>query len=148
MNGVISFSLFVFILFLSQENFAQSTKVAIPTYDEFESKIHLYPYHAKPERSGKIISGLASLKVCMNKMQIHPLLGKPDYTRINYGPKGPGEKLLGSSWMYYLSKKSDLVNINDSTVEVFFDTNDRAYWVIPHHIDGALEIGGVREKCL
>jgi hypothetical protein len=148
MNGVISTALLAFCLLVSHESFAQPVADGMPSYEEFEKKISLYPYRAEAERAAKIKSGIAALKVCMGKEQVQSKIGVPDYSRASYGPKGPSEKWLGSSWTYYLAKQSSLVNTNDSTVEVFFDTKNRAHWIVPHHIDGAHEIGAVSVKCL
>ena len=148
MNGAISIAFLAVCLLVSPESFAQPTADGMPTYEVFQKTIGQYPYHAKTERKAKIISGIAALKVCMDKKQIQSLIGAPDYSRVSYGPKGPGEKWLGTSWKYYLTKQSSLVNSNDSAVEVFFDTNNRAHWIVPRHIDGASEIGAVSGKCL
>ena len=83
----------------------------------------------------------------MSKSEIHALLGAPDFSQLDFGPKGPNEKWLGSSWMYYLSKRGPGVNLNDPRVEIFFDTNDRAQWIVPGGIKGAQEIGSVNERC-
>ena len=148
MNGVMSTALLAFCLLVSHESFAQPVADGMPTYEEFEKTIAQYPHHAKSERKTKIISGIAALKVCMDKIQVQSLIGAPDYSSTSYGPKGPGEKWLGTSWMYYLTKQSSLVNTNDSTVEVFFDTKNRAHWIVPHHVDGGHEVGAVSVKCL
>jgi hypothetical protein len=129
------------------EGFAQPVADGMQTYEEFERKITQYPYHAKPKRMAKIISGIVKLRICMDKQQIQSLLGSPDYSRTLYGPKGPGEKWLGTSWMYFLTQESDLVNTNDSTVEVFFDTKNRAHWIVPQQIKEAREIGSFNAKC-
>jgi len=148
MKGVISTALLTFLLLVSHESFAKPVADGMPTYEEFERNIGDYPYRAKSERVAKIISGIPALTECMDKNQIQSLIGTPDYSSSSYGPKGPGEKWLGTSWMYYLTKQSSLVNTNDSTVEVFFDTKNRAHWIVPHHVDGGHEIGAVSAKCL
>jgi hypothetical protein len=117
------------------------------TYNDFEKNIAQYPFIASQERRTRIIAGLKKVELCMKKEQILKLLGPPDFSDINYGPKGPGEKWIGSSWMYYISKQSELVNLNDPRVEVFFDTNDRAHWIAPSHIEGAHELGKAGKKC-
>jgi hypothetical protein len=119
----------------------------MPIYQEFEARIKEYPYIAPSERSVKILAGLPKLKRCMNKASIEALLGVPDYSDINYGPKGPGEHWLGSSWTYYLSKRSTLVNENDPCIQIFFDTDGHAQWIVPRNVKDAYEIGRVGEKC-
>lgn len=117
------------------------------TYKDFERNISQYPYVASQERSTKIVAGLKKVSLCMKKEQILKLLGPPDYSQINYGSKGPEEKWQGSSWMYYLSKQSHLVNLNDPRVEVFFDTNDCANWIVPSHIEDGRELGTPGKGC-
>jgi len=119
----------------------------MPTYAQFEQTIQGYPYHASGERAAKVRSGLAAMKRCIEKSKVQALLGVPDFSQLAFGPKGPGDKWLGSSWVYYLSKQSRLTNENDSSVTVYFDTNGLCHWVAPRHIDGAKEIGSVSEKC-
>ena len=148
MNGVKSIVYLAVCLLASSESIAQPVADGMPSYEEFEKKISQYPYRAKVERVSKIKSGIAALKVCMDKEQVQAQIGVPDYSRASYGPKGPSEKWLGSSWTYYLTKQSSLVNTNDSTVVVFFDTKNRAHWIVPHHVDGGHEIGAVSVKCL
>ena len=119
----------------------------MPTYQDFENKIQQYPYSASPERVRQIVGGIFKVTGCMTKAQIEVLLGQPDYSQLDYGPKGPGEKWLGSHWMYYISKRNSGTNLYDPSVEVFFDTSGRAHWIIPSHINGAQEIGTAGEKC-
>lgn len=119
----------------------------MPTFQEFDARIKEYPYVAPDERSTKILAGLPKLERCMNKASIEALLGMPDFSELNYGPKGPGEHWLGSSWTYYLSKRSTLVNENDPCIQIFFDTGGHVSWIVPRNIKGAHEIGGVGEKC-
>lgn len=114
----------------------------MPTAEKFEKGIKQYPYSAPPERIAKITTGLTKVERDMTKQQILNLLGQPDYSRLDYGPKGPGEKWLGSSWVYWLSKRDNGINMNDPCVHVFFDTKDRADWIVPSNIHGAHEIGG------
>jgi len=89
-----------------------------PSYVQFADSIREFPYYASPERILKIKRGLAQIERCMSKSQIQSLLGTPDFGQVSYGPKGPGERWLGSSWTYYLSMRSTSVNENDSTVQV------------------------------
>ena len=118
----------------------------MPTAEEFEKGIQKYPYSAPPERTASVVTGLTKVERYMSKQQILDLLGRPDYSSINYGPKGPGEKWLGSSWTYWLSKRDSGVNVYDPCVEVFFNTNGLADWIAPSNIAGAHEIGGPRSE--
>jgi hypothetical protein len=119
----------------------------IPTYQQFEKRVRPYPYLAPPERAQQILSGSSQLRSCLTKQQVSALLGPPDFSQLSYGPKGPGEKWLGSHWMYYLAKRSRSTNLNDPNMEIFFDTSDRAQWVVPTHIEGANELGGPKQQC-
>lgn len=83
----------------------------------------------------------------MTKDEISALLGAPDFSEIGYGPKGPNARWNGLWWMYFVSKQSDLSNMKDPAVEIFFDTTDRAHWIVPHGIEGASEIGSVEVAC-
>ena len=113
----------------------------------FESSIRQYPYKAPPERAKRIMDGLKELHRCMTKDEVSTLLGAPDISEISYGPKGPNPRWLGSWWIFFVSKQSDLMNMNDPMIEIFFDTTDRAHWVVPHGIEGASEIGSVEVAC-
>jgi hypothetical protein len=119
----------------------------MPTYQEFENKIGRYPYSASPERVRRIVAGISKVTHCMTKAQIRALLGEPEYSRLDYGPKGPGEKWLGSDWTFYISKRDSGANLNDPRVEIFFDTHDRAHWIAPTRIEAAHEIGGPSSRC-
>lgn len=113
----------------------------------FVSGIRSYPYTAPAERRARIAEGAKLLHWCMTKDEVSRLLGAPDYSEINYGPKGPGERWLGSSWMFYISMQSDKVNLKDPRVEILFDTTDRAHWLAPTGIEGANEIGAPDAVC-
>ena len=115
----------------------------MPSAQESERGISRYPYNAPFERVAKIKAGLKTLALCMTKMQTKGLMGAPDFSE-----KGPGEKWRGSNWVYYVSKHSERMNLNDSTVEVFFDTADRVQWIAPSRVEGAKELGSPEKKCI
>ena len=125
---------------------ARALPDGMPTPEEFEKGIQKYPYSSSPERTATIVAGLKKAERYMSKQQILGLLGRPDYSSIDYGPKGPGDKWLGSSWTYWLSKRDSGANVYDPCVEVFFNTNGLADWIVPSNINGAHEIGGPRQK--
>jgi len=118
-----------------------------PTPEQFHRTVQKFPYIAPPERAAMIRAGLAKVKHCANKATVRSLLGEPDFGRTSRGPKGPGEQWIGSSWVYYLSKMDSGTNRNDSRAEIFFDTGDRAVWIVPTRIEGAREIGAFGERC-
>ena len=118
-----------------------------PDERAFNSGIKQYPYKATAERVKRIVDGVPSLESCMTKEEVHALLGAPDYSDVSYGPKGPHAHWLGSVWMFYISKQSDGGNVKDPRVEVFFDTTDRAKWIVPTGIAGTHEIGSPEAIC-
>ena len=150
MNKIILVLLSTFLLLNSTTISAQTGQPVpdgMPSYDEFEAQITKYPYIALPERKNKIKLGIQRLTKCMNKSSVEELLGQPDYSKQSYGPKGPNEKWLGSNWTYYVFKESELVNLNDTMIHVFFNIADRAHWIVSSNFEGVSNIGGVQEKC-
>jgi hypothetical protein len=111
------------------------------TCEEFTAAIKSYPYEASQARKDRIVKNYPKLEVGMSKDQVAGWIGDPDYSRLDYGPKGPNEKWLGSSWYFYLHKTDDGANLGDPCVEIFFGTDDRATWIVPSNIDGLKEKG-------
>ena len=142
---------FAFVGVVLRPNFSAASAQPIPdgtaTQEQFEKSISKYPYQAPTEKVAKIKEGLNQVVQCMSKKQIRSLLGEPDYGQEHYGPKGLNAKWIGSAWTYYLSKRADNGNANDTVVQVFFDRTERAPWVVPSHIESARELGGVGRKC-
>jgi len=83
----------------------------------------------------------------MTKAELETLLGPPDFSRLDFGPKGPGEKWLGSSWTYYLAKRDSSANEYDPRIQVYFDREDRAHWIAVTNVPGAKSLGGGHVKC-
>jgi len=111
------------------------------TYEEFNSTIRSFPYTAPRERRDRIVRGHSTLEIGMTKEQVARVIGEPDYSVLGYGPKAPDMKWKGSSWVYYLSKREDLANSHDPVVRVFFDTENRAVWIVPSNVEGLREKG-------
>ena len=113
------------------------------TYEEFAAAIKSYPYEAPQARKDRIVKNYPKLELGMTKDQIAELIGEPDFSQFGYakGPKGPREKWLGSYWMYYFRQRNNGFNVYDPCLEIFFDTNDRAHWIVPENIDGLKEKG-------
>jgi len=109
------------------------------TCEEFEAAIKSYPYEASQARKDRIVKNYPKLAIGMAKDQIAGLIGEPDCSGLIYGPKGPGEKWLGSAWTYCLRKRDNGSNAFDPCVEIFFGTDDRAGWIVPSNIDGLTE---------
>ncbi len=119
-----------------------------PSYKDFEKRVGAYPYLAAPPRAEKIRAGTSQLRRCQSKAEVQALLGVPDFGDLLYGPKGADEDLLGSSWTYYLAKRSELSNEFYSRVSIFFDVNDRIKGARVVGIAGVSDIDGLSgEKC-
>ena len=116
------------------------------TCEEFAATIKSYPYEATQARKDKIVQNYPKLEIGMSKDQVATLIGDPDFSGLNYGPKGPGEKWLGSSWAYCLRLRENGSNAFDPRVEIFFGTDGRANWIVPSNIDGLTEKGGVSRQ--
>jgi len=142
--GVVAF-LLLFGLVLTCKDQSQPTKApnvdGMKTIDEFYAEIKSYPFEAPQARRDKVINNYHNLEVGMPKEQVASILGEPDYSRLDYGPKGPGAKWLGSHWTYQLYKRSSSVNIYDPSILIFFGTDDRAKWIVPSAIEGLTEKG-------
>ncbi|WP_035356340.1 hypothetical protein [Edaphobacter aggregans] len=111
------------------------------SYKEFRATIKSFPFSASAERKKQIGENYPSLRVGMTKKQVAALIGNPDYSELDFGPKGPGEHWLGSHWMYALFVREDSVNEKDPNIEIFFGTGDLVSWVVPSGLSGLSEIG-------
>jgi hypothetical protein len=110
------------------------------SYNDFKQAVGSFPYTAPQERQNRIRSGYAQVAVGANKDEVARALGEPDFTQNDYSKEArPG--WLGSSWSYYLSKRSDGGNVSDPVVHVFFGTDGRATWIVPSNIEGLHEKG-------
>ena len=110
------------------------------SYNDFEQAVGSFPYTASQERQNRIRSGYAQVAVGATKDEVARALGEPDFSQDLYSKDArPG--WLGSSWSYYLSKRSDGVNMFDPVVQVFFGTDGRATWIVPSNIEGLHEKG-------
>lgn len=130
-----------------QQDSATTPHDSYPNSQAFLSGIKSYPYAASAERRVRIIEGAKVLHRCTTKDEVSRLLGAPDYSEISYGPKGAGARRLESSWTFYISKQSDIVNLKDPRIEIFFDSTDQAHWLVPTGIEGASEIGAPDVVC-
>ena len=112
------------------------------SYEEFRLTIKSFPYSASEERKEHIAKNYADLRVGMTKKQVAVLIGDPDYSQSVFGPKGFSPHWKGSYWGYQLFMREDGVNnLNDPTIQVFFDTDGLLYWAVPYGISGLSEIG-------
>jgi outer membrane protein assembly factor BamE (lipoprotein component of BamABCDE complex) len=111
------------------------------SYEEFGSTIKEFPYEASKEKRQKIIGNFNSLEIGMSKNEVAESIGEPDYSDLDYGPKGPAMKWLGSHWTYYLYKRETGANDFDPRVTIFFGKNDRAKWIVPRNVEGLSEKG-------
>ncbi len=110
-------------------------------YNEFISSIQKFPYTANDVQKQKIIGHYDKLVTGMTKEQVASLLGVPDFSDLNFGPKGPDMHLLGSAWTYVLSKKSDGLNLNDQELFISYDKSNRLKWAVPRNLGSLQEIG-------
>jgi hypothetical protein len=104
------------------------TPVGARAYEEFAATIKSYPYDASPETKIRVLKGYPKLEIGMTKAQVRSIIGEPDYGQQSYGPKGPNERWLGSSWTYYLRMR-DALATEDSHVELFFGTDGKTDWI-------------------
>lgn len=112
------------------------------SYEAFAAIIKTYPYEAPQPRKDRVIKNYSKLEIGMPKDQVAGLIGEPDYSRPSYGAKRPTDmRWPGSSWTYYLYKRSDLVNTLDACVQIFFGTDDHVKWIVPSNIEGLVEKG-------
>ncbi len=116
------------------------------SYEEFKASVGSFPYNAPRERRERILAGYSKLDVGVTKDEVAAAIGEPDYSQLNYGPKGPNMPLIGSSWVYYLSKRGDRANNLDPVVHVFFGTDGRARWIVPSNIEGLHEKGSPLQR--
>ena len=100
-----------------------SPSPGMPTYTDFMAANPGPAYSALEARRSTLIREVDRIQVGMTMKEVSTILGTPDYSRSNFGPKGPGEHFLGWSWMYYITKPDmRLVNeIKDKCVHVFFN---------------------------
>jgi hypothetical protein len=111
------------------------------SHNEFRATIKSFPYSASTVRKIRIVKNYPSLRVGMDKKQVSALIGDPDYSEVDFGPKGPREHWLGSSWNYQLFMRADTINLNDPKIEIFFGTDGLLFWAVPSGISGLSEIG-------
>jgi len=117
----------------------------MPSYEDFARSAR-YPFVAPEPTRQRITKGLAKAKACITKHEVETLLGRPNWSRP-LCPKEPNRKCSVSEWTYILRRNEDSVNMNDVTVQVFFNTSDRATWIAPSNLGEAKDIGGANEKC-
>lgn len=120
---------------------------AYPSAKAFLNGIKHYPYVASTERAARLMNGAKELYRCMTKDEVASELGSPDFSELDFGPKGPNAHWLGSNWMFYISIQSDMSNSKNPSIQVFFYTTDRAQWIVPVGIQGAGEIGAPDLSC-
>lgn len=109
------------------------------SYEEFVATVKTFPYEAPLSRKDRIVKKFSELEIGMSKDQVTALIGEPDFSRLDYGPKGPNERWQGSSWSYYLFMRENSANNNDSCLAIHFGVDDHAVLIIPENIDGLIE---------
>jgi hypothetical protein len=111
------------------------------SYQEFRATIKSFPYSAPVERKNHILKNYPNLRVGMSKKEVSALIGSPDYSELDFGPKGPREHWLGSSWVYQLFKQGDDTNLYDPMIEIFFGTDGLLFWAVPSGMSELSQIG-------
>jgi outer membrane protein assembly factor BamE (lipoprotein component of BamABCDE complex) len=133
----------IFLLCITACNTTPSRSIAhlqdnMPSAQEFLN-INTFPYTPTHERINQIKKGLVGIKFCMNKKQVKTVLGNPDYSQVNCS-KYLNIPCHGSTWVYYISKRSDSVNIYDPHLSLFFDKNNRLHRIAQTGIDDATPV--------
>jgi len=111
------------------------------SYQEFRATISSFPYSAPSERKRRILTRYPRLRIGMTKHQVAELLGKPDYSQLTFGPKGPGEHWNGSFWTYHLYMRDDNGNEFDPALYVGFGTDGLVDWAAPSGIGSLSKLG-------
>ena len=111
------------------------------SYKEFRATIKSFPYSTSEDRKNQIVVNYLGLRVGMTQKQVAVLIGDPDYSQPIVGPKGFNAHWRGNDWSYRIFMREDGVNMNDPTIQVFFDTHGLLVWGVPSGISGLSEIG-------
>ena len=116
------------------------------SYQEFRATITSFPYSIPAERKEHVLKNFPSLRLGMTKKEVSALIGDPDYSEIDFGPKGPGEHWLGSHWDYALFiREKDTANEKDPNIHIFFGTNGLLSWAAPSR--GLPELSEIGSCC-
>jgi hypothetical protein len=136
----------VYLLIIVSDGIAannQTVMQSLKDYEEFKESVSSFPYSISAERKDSILKNYKNLHVGITKEQVYALLGKPDYSQTLLGPKGPGEKWLGSKWTYVFLMNEETT---DANIEIYFGTDELTYWIVPTSMDVLPEIGACCKK--
>lgn len=116
------------------------------TYQEFVSS-RSFPYSMQEDKKNKIINNYGKLKIGITKQDVNLILGDPSYSRYLHKKEYPGE-YVSSKWTYYFYKPdSNSANEKlDIGIFIFFDVNDKVYWIVPQNIEGLTEKGSPKRN--
>ena len=109
------------------------------TYEQFVQK-NSFPHTISEQRKMLILDKYNKLQIGMTKQDVSSLIGDPDFSTYLYTKEYPGE-YLGTHWTYYFKKiNPNLTNLKlDLSVNVFFDTADKAHWIVADNIESLAE---------
>jgi hypothetical protein len=111
--------------------------------EQFVGSLRGFPYDASPQRQAQVFGSYSKLSVGMSKQQIASILGDPDYSDITGPMTLWGMRPNGSEWVYAIHCEAQFCGTfgGDKLVQVFFNLDDHADWIVPHGINSLQEIG-------
>ena len=114
-----------------------------PTREQFVSTVKSFPYTAPEERKSVLIENYVKLSEGMSKQQVTAILGDPDYSDTTASKTFWGMRPHGSQWFYCVYCVSKYVGTDgrDRVIEVIFDLDGKARWIVPRGIEGLTEKG-------
>jgi len=149
---LLTFFFIFFIIGAREENRSkESNGVKYNTYEEFKKSVGGFPYTAPETKKKYIISNYSKLSPGMTKQQVYDILGKPD-VEAEILPKFKFErpKSHGRCWTYYIYK-SDAWGQSakvDKQVNIFYDVNGKADWIVADNIKGLQELGRPKNEAV
>jgi hypothetical protein len=114
-----------------------------PTKEQFASNVKSFPYMASEERKLMIIGNYSKLSEGISKQQVADILGDPDYSDVIALKTFWGMRPHGSQWLYcvYCVSKYAGTDGADRVIEILFDLDGKAKWIVPRGIEGLAEKG-------
>jgi hypothetical protein len=104
-----------------------------------------YRYIATADREAQIIAGFKKLKVGQSREEVRDAMGPPDSAEPMHR-KAHNMPFIGWSYTYEVKMRSRGPNMNDVSVQIFFDADGSLHWAAPNHILGLEDVGGYRKR--